>query len=204
MPPFTSTLSKRASRATSIGLNDLQPGTSSLPGPENCSENNTEAATPENSQAGISALVSKAQLHLENKGSVARDHLANERTFLSWIRTAFTIMSLGVAFVQMYSILNRAKEAIAEGKAYPIDRSNAWIDNSDLVESVGIITGVLLLVVILFGTLRYFSVQHELQKNVFPATRAMILLVVLLALVILVLIMVVDIKTINSRDHLNL
>lgn len=200
MYPFTSTLSKRTSRATSIGLNDMQPGTSTPPVPENCTENNTESVTPDNNKTAISALVSKAQLHLENKGSVARDHLANERTFLSWIRTAFTIMSLGVAFIQMYSILNRAKEAVVNGKVYPIDRSNGWIDNSNLATSVGIITGILLLVVILFGTLRYFSVQHKLQKNVFPATRAMILLVVLLALSILVLIMVVDIKTIESED----
>ena len=33
---------------------------------------------------------------LDNRGSEARDHLANERTFLSWIRTALGIIGLGV------------------------------------------------------------------------------------------------------------
>ena len=32
----------------------------------------------------------------DNTGSVARDHLANERTFLAWIRTALAVIGLGV------------------------------------------------------------------------------------------------------------
>ncbi len=38
-----------------------------------------------------------------NPDSVVRDHLANERTFLAWVRTAIGVMALGVAvakFVQ--------------------------------------------------------------------------------------------------------
>lgn len=32
----------------------------------------------------------------ENTGSRARDHLANERTFLAWVRTALAVIGLGV------------------------------------------------------------------------------------------------------------
>ena len=32
----------------------------------------------------------------ENTGSLARDHLANERTFLAWVRTALAVIGLGV------------------------------------------------------------------------------------------------------------
>ncbi len=32
----------------------------------------------------------------ENIGSAARDHLANERTFLAWVRTALAVIGLGV------------------------------------------------------------------------------------------------------------
>lgn len=35
-------------------------------------------------------------LTLENKGSVARDHLASERTYLAYVRTSLTISSTGV------------------------------------------------------------------------------------------------------------
>ncbi|MEJ7675592.1 MAG: DUF202 domain-containing protein [Chitinophagaceae bacterium] len=39
-----------------------------------------------------------------NQITSARDHLANERTFLSWIRTSISIMALGLAVVK-FSVL---------------------------------------------------------------------------------------------------
>lgn len=33
---------------------------------------------------------------LENKGSVARDHLAAERTYLAWLRTSLALASIGI------------------------------------------------------------------------------------------------------------
>ena len=33
---------------------------------------------------------------IPNQGSTARDHLANERTFLAWVRTALGFIGLGV------------------------------------------------------------------------------------------------------------
>ncbi|KAG9082474.1 hypothetical protein FRC07_014193, partial [Ceratobasidium sp. 392] len=36
------------------------------------------------------------QMVLENSGSVARDHLANERTWLAYVRTSLAIASTGV------------------------------------------------------------------------------------------------------------
>lgn len=33
---------------------------------------------------------------VENRESTARDHLANERTFLAWVRTALGLVGLGV------------------------------------------------------------------------------------------------------------
>ena len=38
-----------------------------------------------------------------NKDSTARDHLANERTFLAWTRTSLGIVGLGVAISEYYS-----------------------------------------------------------------------------------------------------
>ncbi|EGG22032.1 hypothetical protein DFA_01921 [Cavenderia fasciculata] len=38
---------------------------------------------------------------LENKGSVARDHLANERTYLAWLRTGLSCIALGVALAKL-------------------------------------------------------------------------------------------------------
>lgn len=38
---------------------------------------------------------------IDNTGSAARDHLANERTFLSWVRTALGLVGLGVVVGQV-------------------------------------------------------------------------------------------------------
>ena len=42
-------------------------------------------------------------LRLENSGSVARDHLASERTFLSYVRTSLAIASSGVGESSLFS-----------------------------------------------------------------------------------------------------
>lgn len=36
-----------------------------------------------------------------NEGSTARDHLANERTFLGWIQMSVTVISLGLAIAKL-------------------------------------------------------------------------------------------------------
>ena len=43
-------------------------------------------------------------LVLQNKGSVARDHLASERTFLAYVRTSLGMASAGVALVQLFTM----------------------------------------------------------------------------------------------------
>ena len=46
---------------------------------------------------------------IENRDSTARDHLANERTFLAWVRTALGLVGLGVLLER----LGAGGEAIA-------------------------------------------------------------------------------------------
>ena len=43
-------------------------------------------------------------ISLENKGSVARDHLALERTFLAWLRTSLAFASIGIAVTQLFRL----------------------------------------------------------------------------------------------------
>ncbi len=51
-------------------------------------------------------------ISLENKGSVARDHLALERTFLAWLRTSLAFASIGIAITQLF----RLNTSLAEEK----------------------------------------------------------------------------------------
>lgn len=53
----------------------------------------------------------KPRLILENSGSVARDHLASERTFLAYVRTSLTIASTGVGAYHRSIISSRKPQA---------------------------------------------------------------------------------------------
>eukprot|EP01132_Coremiostelium_polycephalum_P004267 gene4267-5339_t len=90
---------------------------------------------------------------LENKGSVARDHLANERTFLAWLRTALASIALGVALAK----LGTSK---AGGLIF-----------------VGLGT-----IILLYSPLRYFQVYRMLLKGNFSPNLAGTIIFVILSL----------------------
>ncbi|EPS43768.1 hypothetical protein H072_2241 [Dactylellina haptotyla CBS 200.50] len=113
-------------------------------------------------------------LNLENKGSVARDHLALERTFLAWLRTSLSFASIGIAVTQLF-------------------RLNAAIGNSDPASEKGAMTlrrmgkplgatflGISILV-LLIGLNRYYESQNWLLKGKFPASRGSILFLTVIA-----------------------
>ncbi|MBW0501529.1 hypothetical protein O181_041244 [Austropuccinia psidii MF-1] len=50
-------------------------------------------------------------VHLENKSSVARDHLANERTYLAWLRTSLALSASGIAATQLFRLTARDKNS---------------------------------------------------------------------------------------------
>ncbi|KAF8967111.1 hypothetical protein BDZ97DRAFT_1656910 [Flammula alnicola] len=106
-----------------------------------------------------SFLPSGVSLRLENSGSVARDHLASERTFLAYMRTSLAIASSGVALVQLFSA---ASVSVPQGSAH---RLHLYI------RPLGASTIVIGLIVLFIGVVRYFTVQSALTKGYFPVAR---------------------------------
>ncbi|CAO3626034.1 unnamed protein product [Cunninghamella blakesleeana] len=94
---------------------------------------------------------------LENKASVARDHLANERTFLAWLRTSLSLITVGVAISQLFHL-------------HPTDRSI-------LIGKImgGVFVGLSILF-LYFANIRYFHIQYSMINGHFPASRGAILL----------------------------
>ncbi|KAK6599991.1 enolase [Botrytis cinerea] len=110
---------------------------------------------------------------IANTGSVARDHLANERTFLSWTRS-------GLAFVAL---------------ALKHDHGDLGLPSAALVGSGG---GCLS-----YGTMRYFSSLRLLQKGLFRPNIAGVAFVAVTSVAVagggIVLVVQQEKKTIRER-----
>ncbi|KIH95139.1 hypothetical protein SPBR_03493 [Sporothrix brasiliensis 5110] len=126
-------------------------------------------------------------VELENKGSVARDHLALERTFLAWLRTSLAFTSIGIAVTQLFR-LNTSTDS---------NNNNNNNNNSGFhrLRNVGRPLGTAFLgisVLILFlGYHRYYQSQQWILKGKFPASRGTILIVSLVAFALMVTSLVV-------------
>jgi len=97
---------------------------------------------------------------LENTGSVARDHLANERTWLAYVRTSLSIASAGVALVQLFTISTAVTIPTKQLRKF--------------VRPLGGATVILGWLTLVIGTWRYFRVQTSLQGNKFPPARVFV------------------------------
>ncbi|KAJ2717157.1 hypothetical protein H4R19_000101 [Coemansia spiralis] len=113
------------------------------------------------------AVVDRLSLRLENKGSVARDHLANERTYLAWIRTSLSLVTVGVAIRQLYRV------SVDLGDTP--DAADHLAARDPLAGRVlGVCFVALGLAFVVVGLFRYFRSQRLMTKGEFPVSRAMV------------------------------
>jgi len=108
-------------------------------------------------------------LTLENSGSVARDHLAAERTYLAYVRTSLSIASTGVALVQLFSIAGSTNQKLLK-YSRPLGAT---------IIIIGLCT-------LFLGVVRYFSVQTLLLRGMYPVARmgAVLVAIALCAIII--------------------
>lgn len=130
------------------------------------------------------------ELVLENRGLVARDHMANERTVLLWIRTGMMFVLFGIMFAQFYRmdvLLTglTARPSTFEGRQREIQR---------ISKPVGGMCCILGFITLVFGYWRYMHVQYLLRDDYFPATRLLPVIVITINVAILLLLLALDIK----------
>jgi len=90
----------------------------------------------------------------------ARDHLANERTFLAWLRTGVATIVFGFAVGRFSIALQEFLQF--QGKPAPTPGLTAWLG------VISIIAGVL---AILAGHMRYHQARDQIERGTFEPPR---------------------------------
>ncbi|MBF2026237.1 MAG: DUF202 domain-containing protein [Oscillatoriales cyanobacterium C42_A2020_001] len=88
-----------------------------------------------------------------------RDHLANERTYLSWMRSAIALMGFGVLIVRL---------RILRPPLAPQPPGNGW--------KLGLAFAIVGLLTVLLSTQHYFAVRDDIEEDTYePPDRWVIL-----------------------------
>ncbi|KAG1879237.1 hypothetical protein F4604DRAFT_1753803 [Suillus subluteus] len=126
------------------------------------SHNTGKQSSPRNFREVIGEVTAPLTLSLvlENKGNVARDHLASERTYLAYVRTSLACASAGVALVQLFT-LSSSTNTYEQGR----------IDPQSFARPLGATVVLLGLFILIYGLVRYFMTQAALLRGFFPVAR---------------------------------
>jgi uncharacterized membrane protein YidH (DUF202 family) len=110
----------------------------------------------------------------QNTGSVARDHLASERTYLSWLRTGLGFIALGIAIERFNQLditallsppstaSNNAISGTSTSQTSEQERRQKDKEHHLVGALLGTGGGS-----IVYGTARYFSNMRMLERNLF-------------------------------------
>ncbi len=90
--------------------------------------------------------------------NLARDHLANERTFLAWIRTGVAGVVFGFAIGRFAIAIRQWLDVQGHGHAVPRTEISVWFGTA------AIVAGVL---VCLVGLVRYRRTREEIDSGNF-------------------------------------
>ena len=95
-------------------------------------------------------------LVLQNKGSVARDHLASERTFLAYVRTSLGMASAGIALVQLFTMA----DLVSKSTGVPLPAVNQKLQK--FAAPLGLAAVAMSIIVLLIGELLFIPHDHFL------------------------------------------
>ena len=117
----------------------------------------------------------------EKRPAAPGDHLANERTFLAWIRTSIALMGFGFVIVKFALFIRQVGNALGEnvstnGKGYSV--------------VIGVIMVALGAIMAMLAYLRYRMIERQLNHNAFFPSRwltALVTLSIVIGSVLLVL-----------------
>lgn len=103
----------------------------------------------------------------KNTGSVARDHLASERTFLAWLRTGLGLIALGTAIerfsrIDLEALTQQLRPEVNLSSTQSSDRNEKTQEHLLAASLLGTGSGC-----IAYGIGRYFSNLKMLEKGLY-------------------------------------
>lgn len=90
--------------------------------------------------------------------------VANERTFLAWLRTSLSIITVGVGVAQLFKLAPVHKNSL-----------NKDYEQKEYGKPIGTALILLGILFLFFGTIRYFTSQRWLTKGKYPASRGLVI-----------------------------
>ncbi|CDK26384.1 unnamed protein product [Kuraishia capsulata CBS 1993] len=149
------------SEAHETGLNDQTA----------CAQETSNEASKSRIRPGQSyyqVLSRKFSFIIPSTGSLARDHLANERTALAYIRTALNFATVGISVVQLFKYAELSSDLDSRSTS---QRQKDFHLFKAFAKPIGVLLVVAGLVTVLFGGMRYVNTMKLLAEDKFPISR---------------------------------
>ncbi|MEO6685559.1 MAG: DUF202 domain-containing protein [Dyadobacter sp.] len=121
-----------------------------------------------------------------NNKSSAGDHLANERTFLAWIRTSIGIMGFGFVVVKFSLFVRQISEVLGHKGEVP---------QTGYSPVIGILLVGLGAFTTLFSFIRYLNTKKQLERGTYYHATVLIKLMTIAIFLISLLLIVYLVKT---------
>lgn len=106
--------------------------------------------------------------------------MANERTYLAWLKTSLVFVSVGIALAQFNRFVEGNSHIIISGLKILLEGNPALMKAGKPYGSVCVILGIIIL---LLGTFRFYYVQAALLEKKFPVANYSTLFMALAAMV---------------------
>ena len=111
----------------------------------------------------------KKEKDLDNgitKPQDAREHLANERTLLAWIRTSIGIIAFGFVVVKFSLFIKQISLLLGENSHHPPQQGYSSV--------IGILLVAVGAMVLLFSYLKYKQTEKQLNNQAFKSSSKLI------------------------------
>lgn len=105
-------------------------------------------------------------------------YIANERTFLAWLRTSLSLITVGVGKWMIWNADadDKLTMSIAITQLYHLSpEDTSGMDHRRLGRTMGVLFVSFSLLFLYFGNARYFHAQHAMCNGFFPASRGTVL-----------------------------